>query len=209
MAKLGQRAFARHVGVTLHAVQKAIKSGRITVDEEGKIDAESATIAWRRNTDETRKSFADLSRSNRATAAEESLPPADSDDGDFPADAPKDDPSLARYRESRAAREQTRHERELIELDRLRGSLIDVSEAQRIGYTAFRTLRDAVLNVPVRVKDLLAAETDATRVEMMLDRELTAALAAIDFAAMMNDQDPDDDGSDRSIHSNATGGDQT
>jgi hypothetical protein len=208
MAKLGQRAFARHVGVTLRAVQKAIESGRIAIDADGKIDAESATIAWRRNTDETRKSLTDLARSNLATAAEDPDTSADSDDGDFPAGAAKDDPSLARYRESRAAREQTRHERELIELDRLRGSLIDVSEAQRIGYTAFRTLRDAVLNVPVRVKDLLAAESDAARVEMMLDRELTAALASIDFAAMMKDQDPDDDGSDRTIHSDAAGGHQ-
>jgi hypothetical protein len=210
MAKLGQRAFARHIGVTLRAVQKAITSGRIGIDAEGKIDAETATAAWRRNTDESKKSFADLARSNRATAADDTELPADPDDtelpadpddaelpadpdaADFPAGAPKDDPSLASYRASRAAREATRHERELIELGKLRGSLIDLSEAQRVGYTAFRAMRDAVLNVPVRVKDLIAAESDPARVERMLEDELTSALSEIKFHAMMRDHDPDD-----------------
>lgn len=74
MAEMSQRAFARHMGVALNAVQKAIKSGRIALNANGKIDAAIAETAWRRNTDESRRSFTDLSRSTRALESDSTLP---------------------------------------------------------------------------------------------------------------------------------------
>ncbi|WP_175796342.1 hypothetical protein [Burkholderia anthina] len=204
MAKLGQRAFSRHIGVTLRAVQKAIASGRITVDADGKIDSDVAAAQWDRNADESKRSFTDLSRAavgrpsppalnaNPAVAESAGATDADADDDeDGMAGAKDEDPSLATYRAARASREELRYEKELLELERLRGSLIAVTEAQRLGFTALRTVRDAVLNVPVRVKDIVAAEGDPMRIERILRDELMSALNAIDLAAIMRDEDPE------------------
>ncbi|MEM5461596.1 hypothetical protein VSR69_43565 [Paraburkholderia phytofirmans] len=191
MSEMSQRQFAALVGVTHRAVQKAIETGRITLNTNGKIDPSTALEQWRKNTDESRRSFTDLSRA--ATAPMPLIPANEPDSADADveslAGAKEEDPSLAAYRASRAAREQLRFQREQIELDQLRGSIIELAEAQRLGYTALRIVRDAVLNIPVRVKDIVAAETDSTRIERLLYGELTAALNAIDLAAIMRDED--------------------
>lgn len=207
MALMGQREFARHMGVSLGAVQKAIRSGRITVNEDGKIDSERAAQDWQRNTDESRRSFTDLSR-RRVPAVDDDSDELD-DDQDLPAagergesssaasKAAREDEAVRQYREERALRESIRRRREEAELAEYLGQLIDVGDAKRLAYTAFRTLRDAVLNVPVRIKDLAAAETDPGRIEAMLERELAAALQQIDPEAILREQaeeEGDDDG---------------
>ncbi|MFM0736802.1 hypothetical protein PQQ51_06110 [Paraburkholderia xenovorans] len=195
MAEMSQRQFAALIGVTHRAVQKAITAGRIRLTAQGKIDPVTAVDQWKRNTDESKRSFSDLARNAKVQAAQRSTLSQDQSDAedDELVGAKEEDPSLASYRASRAAREQLRFQREQIELDQLRGSLIEVSEAQRLGFTALRTVRDAVMNVPVRVKDIIAAETDTSRIEELLVVELMDALGSIDLAAIMRDEDPEDD----------------
>lgn len=213
MAKLGQRAFARHVGVTLRAVQKAIASGRIAVDADGKIDADSAVAAWRRNTDESKRSITDQSRPSLANSAfsmpsSTAIPDDDDEDDDVPAAASKEDPSMVAYRAARAAREQTRLERERMDLEHARGTTLPLAEAQRLAFTTFRTVRDNVMNIPVRLKDALAAETDPIRIESMLEAELARALESVDATSLLSENETDDaDGSDRSISEDDHGGD--
>ena len=50
MAILSQRAYARHRGVALSAVQKAIETGRISAQADGRIDSEQADVDWEQNT---------------------------------------------------------------------------------------------------------------------------------------------------------------
>ncbi|RKP43803.1 hypothetical protein [Pararobbsia silviterrae] len=211
MAEVSQRAFARHMGVALNAVQKAIKAGRISLTSTGKIDVDAAERAWRRNTDESRRSFEDLSRPSRAlSSTATSSPPADPDDDDLPPAGAGEDPHMAAYRAARAAREQTRLERERMELERDRGNTLSLADAQRMAFTAFRTVRDNVMNVPVRVKDSLAAEADPSRVEAMLEEELARALSSIDAATLMRDSDEEEnDGGDRFVSEDDYGGDST
>ena len=198
MPEMSQRAFARHMNVALNSVQKAIKAGRISLNGNGKIDSEAAEAAWRRNTDESRRSFEDLSRATPALSSA-SLPPSSSDDDDFPAGASNEDPHMAKYRAARAHREETRLERERMELARELGNTLALADAQRIAFTTFRTVRDNVMNVPVRVKDILAAEDSPARVESILEEELARALSSVDVDTLMQDQDGDADGSDRSL----------
>lgn len=210
MAELSQRGFARHMGVALNAVQKALKAGRIELNANGKIEAETAEIAWRRNTDESRRSFADLSRPTRALAGDTVPPPADSED-DFPAAASTNDPHMSAYRAARAEREMTRAQRERMELDRDLGNLLSLTDANRVVFTAFRTLRDSVMNVPVRIRDLVAAETNPQAVESMLEEELARALSSVNvlkLQQLMRDEEMDeDDGSDRQLSEEDRGGD--
>src|SRR5260370_36580908 len=98
MAEMSQRQFGELVGVTHRAVQKAIESGRITLNANGKIDPDVALAQWKRNTDESKRSFTDLSRAAVGSAGHE-LPPDPSADGDDDslAGAKGEDPSLAAY----------------------------------------------------------------------------------------------------------------
>jgi hypothetical protein len=119
------------------------------------------------------------------TAAENEPALADSD-------APQST-DTAEYRAARALRERIRAEREQLELNRLRGSLADVEEVARIAYTAYRALRDAILNVPARIKDQLAAEEDPFRTEQVIEAELTSVLSAFDPASAVREKEDDDE----------------
>lgn len=193
---MGQREYARHRGCALRAVQKAIDAGRIKVvagpDGKPKIDAEQADRDWVQNTDPAKQSL--LYAASTASAPLAPLP------GDEPAPPgaqaqAEDDPAAGQteaYRQARAEREKVRLDRERLELEQLRGNLIDLGEAKRLAFSAFRELRDAVLNVPARIKDECAATSDALLVEQLIERELSKALASFDLARVTTDQDDAD-----------------
>jgi hypothetical protein len=50
MAMMTLRVYARHRNVSLFAVQKAIETGRISIQPGGRIDSEIADRAWEENT---------------------------------------------------------------------------------------------------------------------------------------------------------------
>lgn len=197
---MGYREYARHRQVTLRAVQKAIEAGRIkvvVVDDKSKIDSEQADRDWVTNTDPAKQSLlysagpehGDTSlrgpQAGLATGAgaARTAAPASSDDDeplDEPAAGGSTDDDTKAYRAERAQRERIRREREQIELDQLRGSLVDKADVARLRFTEFRALRDALGNVASRIKDAVAAESDALRCEQLIDREISARLA--DFA---------------------------
>jgi hypothetical protein len=115
-----------------------------------------------------------------------SPPDDDSSDGGTPEDT-------AKFRRARADREQTNAETARIELEQLRGTVINLQEAVRITFTAWRSLRDAVMNVAPRTKDQLAAMTDAMAIEQLLEAELAGALGSLNPEQVLNDSDADDD----------------
>lgn len=190
---MGQREYARHRGCALRAVQKAIEANRISlveVDGAKKIDSDQADRDWLSKTDPARQSLLNSSGPAARRATVDRLP-GDEPPADDPGDD-DDDPHTAAYRQARAERERIRVDREQIELDQLKGKYIEVAEASRMVFTAFRALRDAVLNVPARIKDQAAAETDAFRVEQLLDNELGAALAGFNPNTALRDVDDDE-----------------
>jgi hypothetical protein len=186
MALMGLREYARHRKCALRAVQKAIDSGRIKlvhVDGERwpKIDQAQADHDWRENTDHSRQNVMN------ELGPDGGPPPPGGDEDELP------DDSTAVARRARAEREEIRRDRERIELDKLKGSLIDLAEAKRMAFTAFRSLRDSLLNIPARIKDQVAAESDPLLVEQMIDRELAATLASFDLARVTADDEDNDD----------------
>lgn len=197
--EMGYRQYARHRGVTLGAVQKAIRDGRIFVNENGKIDSEIADRDWAANTDSSRVSMTVTEPPVRAPVqqsialqppdqAQQTMPPAGADKGEGD-EVTGSDRVASEYREHRTTREQFQALKQKLEYEQLVGSLINVEDAKRIAYTAFRSLRDAVMNVAPRIKDQIAAMTDPHEVEQVLERELAAALSGIDTSKLLTDQD--------------------
>lgn len=123
-----------------------------------------------------------------AGAGEAATSPASSDvDGPLPGDT-------AEYRKARSERERTAADRAQLELDQLRGRLIDVTEAKRLAFTSFRTLRDAVLQVPARVAPLCVGQVEPLVVEQLFEAELATVLSAIDPAKLLVDMTQEDEG---------------
>lgn len=202
MATMGYREYARHRGVTLQAVQKAIKAGRIKpVDVEGKpkIDAAQADRDWQENTDPAKQSllYSAGSVPTGEAGGAPTAPPASDDEADEVAEKSNADDDTAAYRRERAEREAIRRQKEQIELDQLRGRVVDKDEVARLRFTEFRSLRDALGNLGARIKDALAAETDPLRCEQLVDEEKDRILT--DFAekvltrGVMADGDDDED----------------
>ena len=147
MSAVSLRAYARHRGVSLAAVQKAIQTGRIRTTAEGKIEVELADRDWERNT----HYGASVATGEPALAG----------------------PS---YAQSRAVREAYLARLAKIEYEERLGKLISRDEVQVAAFNKFRIFRDGLLNIPDRVAAVLAAESDSHKVHELLTGEIRKAL---------------------------------
>lgn len=211
---MSYRAYARHRNVTLRAVQKAIESGRIEVTEGKKIDPVKADQMWLANTDLSRASVASPNRvdpkAGEGAAAFElklmaqnsggylnkptlipPLPPEKKFESNAPGGEESDgtDADSAEYRKHRAIREKANAERAQFELDELKGRLVEKDFAVQAVFTAFRAIRDAVINVAPRLKEEIAAEADSDACEQILENELTRALTSVDLTKIFSVED--------------------
>ena len=183
---MGYREYARHRGVSLGAVQKALRAGRISANEEKKIDSAVADREWDVNTDASRIAVSAIEVAAPLAQKEISFAAPAGGEADKPTgeELTGTDSNASRYRESRASREFYVAAKQKVEYEQLLGQLINVDEAKRIAFTSFRAIRDSVLNVAARIKDQLAAETDPHVCEELLERELSAALASVDVGQL-------------------------
>jgi hypothetical protein len=182
---MGLREYARHRGDTLSAVQKAIATGRVTADavrrdNEGRcigIDQERADVQWALLTDPVE---ALRNGKLRAGAMDESaqMPLADA-----PA-AEKGDNAAALadtkgYLDARTREMEFRAKRsELDYLERV-GTLVSADDARGVQIQIYREHRDRLEQLPARVSQRLAAETDPQRIEHALVTEIRTTLSEL------------------------------
>ena len=184
---MGYREYARHRGVSLGAVQKALRAGRINANVDKKIDAAVADREWDVNTDASRIAVSAVEVATPLAQKEIPFAAPAGEEADKPAaeELSGSDKSASEYRENRSKREYYVAAKHQLEYEQLLGQLINVDDAKRIAFTSFRAIRDSVLNVAARIKDQLAAETDPHVCEELLDRELSAALASVDVGQLV------------------------
>lgn len=190
---MGYRAYARHRGVRLSAVQKAITTGRIgtvLVGDKPRIDSDQADRDWTLRTDPAAQSLL-YSAGPKGTQRQDQQ----NDGEDGPETSTPEDTATAEYRTHRAEREGIRKEREQLELDELRGSLIRLDDAKRLAFTSFRALRDVALTVPARVANQVAGMSDAWEIEQHLERHLSEAFKQFNPGQFLaaDDEDEGDD----------------
>ena len=149
-------------GVTDKAVEKAIKSGRISVLADGKIDFEVADIQWEKNT-RKRIDF------HGAQPTAITPPPV--------AVSKTNSPDWADHKIRREAAEAKLKE---IELAKRKGELIDREGAELAAQKTGRMLRDALVEtLPSKLAIELAAITDPRAVECSLRESIRSELHAI------------------------------
>lgn len=152
MAVMSQRAYARHRGVAVLAVQKAIQAGRISTLPDGRIDPAVADQEWAQNTRE----YAPAVTAHN-----------DDDGAAFGA---------SQYTKARAVREHYQARLAKIEYEERIAKLVSKDEVQIAAFNKFRQFRDHMLNIPDRVAALLAAETEASKCYEILATEIRKAL---------------------------------
>ena len=177
------RAYARHRGVSLRAVQKALKSGRISAREDGRVDAEVSDTNWARNT-APRPILATSPRSKLTahnvpvpkTAPERAHHHSETRPFVRQSSEPPRLESGLEYSKARAVRESYLARLAKIDFEERTGKLVSRDEMQVVAFNRYRTFRDGMLNIPNRLAAVLAAETDPRQVHELLSTEIRKAL---------------------------------
>jgi hypothetical protein len=150
------RQYARHRGVSLAAVQKAIKTNRIVTLPDGQVESEAADLDWERNT--TVYAPAVTGRAGQ-----------EEDDGAGVGGA-------SQYTRARAVREHYQARLAKLEYEERVGKLVSKDEVQVSAFNKFRQFRNQLLNLPDRVAAMLAAENDSAKVFEILSNEVRQVL---------------------------------
>ena len=155
------RAYARHRGVTDTAVHKAIRAGRITPEPDGTIDIGRADGEWVRNSEPAQSG-------TRAKAAKVNVDDGHDRTGAAAAALPSGGTSLL---QARTVNEVVKAQTNKVRLARLKGELVDRSQAIAHVFKLARSERDAWLNWPARVSAQMAAklEVDAHSMHIALE----------------------------------------
>jgi hypothetical protein len=194
MEPVSLRAYARHRGVSLRAVQKAIQAGRIERTPTGEIDVQTADTQWDRRT-APRPLIAkrsgppqNLQKQKAVSAVDEGGQPLEPNRIPNTVAEPRKEPprgdlpgaSAGDYSRARAVRENYLAHMSKLDFEERSGKLIKRDEVQVAAFNRFRTFRDGMLNLPDRLAAVLAAESDSARVHDILATEIRKAL--LEFA---------------------------
>ena len=158
------REYARHRGVAESTVRKALRSGRIAAGPDGAIEPETADAAWTANTNAAKRRTRKAVPKAALAAARETL----TESGRRPAGAGMT------FMEARTASEVLKVQTARINLQRLKGEVIDRARAIAHAFRFAREVRDAWLNWPARVSALMAADlgVDAHAMHTALEKHV-------------------------------------
>ncbi len=177
------RAYARHRGVSLRAVQKALKSGRISAREDGRLDADLADDNWARNTAprpqapaRPKSKLAAQKAAAPTTAPERAHHHSDTRPAVLQSTEPPRLESGLEYSKARAVRESYLARLAKIDFEERTEKLVSRDEMQVAAFNRYRTFRDGMLNIPDRLAAVLAAETDPRQVHELMSTEIRKAL---------------------------------
>ncbi len=163
---ISQREYARRRGISHVAVQRAVKSGRISM-VDGKIDPELADRQWRANTDQSKPRNRITGNPKHTRGVGE--PPEPMDLGGEGSDSGG---TSSCYAKARAAREVYQAQLAKLELERARGVLVRADEVRAGAFAMARKARDQLIAVPERTAVILAATQDPAEVHRILEEEI-------------------------------------
>jgi hypothetical protein len=159
------RAYARMRGCAKSAVEKAIKTKRITPLPDGTIDPERANAEWAKNTFAghtlNRKPAGPTPRGGTA------MPP--------PEPGPSGDP-VAAYLRARAVNETFKAKVSQMEYEERAGKLIPAVRASEYAASFSAIVKDGLMAMPDRLSPMLAAVDDEKAIHRMLAAEVSALL---------------------------------
>ncbi len=150
--------FAKMIGVNKAQVYRYLKDGKMTRRKDGLIDPEKAKKELAANIDLTHHRVK-INIGNVGTVArQEKLEVADN------------------FKKARAFRERYRAKIAEIEYKNMAGLYVLKTDVEKSAFNYGRKIRDKLLNVPDRIYQVVAAETDPAEINKMLKKEIELAL---------------------------------
>lgn len=141
-------------------INRALGMGTIHKNEHDKIDPREADTAWVANTDQGCNSDLNGRARRRGRPEPQAIP---------------------EYAVSRARREHAKALLDELKLEEQRGLLVNKAEVDAALFGISRNVRDLILNIPVRVADIIAGMGDPSDIEDLLEKEFEDVLSG--FAA--------------------------
>ena len=170
------RAYARHRGVALSAVQKAIATGRIHPEPDGSIDPIKADAQWDRHTRTAQPTTPRVTTARPPPVAQHASQPA----APPPMPQASDDARGVDYHKARAVRETYSARLAKLEFEERTGKLISKDEVDIKYFQLARQLRDRMQQIPRKVAPeivaLVVADPDVRGVTDILDVAIREAL---------------------------------
>ena len=170
------RAYARHRGVALSAVQKAIASGRIHPEPDGSIDPIKADAQWDRHTRTAQPTTPRVTTTRPPPVAQHASQPV----APPPQPQASDDARGVDYHKARAVRETYSARLAKLEFEERTGKLISKDEVDIKYFQLARQLRDRMQQIPRKVAPeivaLVVADPDVRGVTDILDVAIREAL---------------------------------
>lgn len=168
---LSRRKYAEHRGVSEKAVRNAIASGRITLEPDGTIDPVKADKRWAAQTDPS-KQRARQSAFTTKPVPTSAIRAVDEALGDTAG-------GEVSFLRARMANEVLKAQTAKVRLQKMKGELVDRTNATAMVFDLARRERDTWLNWPSRVAANMAAElsVDPHMTEQVLDKYLRQHLA--------------------------------
>lgn len=191
------RGFAREMGVTLRAVQLAIKAGRVQIsrtEQHGQrqrhfINLGTAAVSW-----EARRDPAKRLRPTRGEAGKGPQPyhtkPEDREEAGgqgAPAGGPAG-PSGTKggymqgdetFHKARAARELFTAKTAELDYKVKTGELVKMEKVREVFYSTGAAIREGIMQIPARISPILAAESNEKKINALLVKEFTQVLKLI------------------------------
>lgn len=166
MVKLSE--FAKEMGISSRAAQKAAKSGRISSEKKGRyyyVNLKKAKKEFESTKGEISSNPSGKKKSEKSKQKLEPVEPPKYE-GLTTADADRQE----RVYKARLAQ---------LKYEEQSGQLIKADEVKKRAFEVARKVRDSILSVPSRVAHELAAETDPHTVEIKLNKFLVESLERV------------------------------
>lgn len=158
MAELSVSEWAEREKISRQAAWKRIKSGKVKLNANGKVDVEEAQRQW---------------DSNRNAVQQRAKP----DPKPSPKAKAEEDPrSLA---SAQKAREWLRVAKEKLLLEKMQGDLLEKEEVERAWAQMISSARSRLLLLPNKIAQRVAVMTDVHQVRAAIDEEIRDALSEL------------------------------
>lgn len=156
-ASMSMSAYAKLRGVSYELIRKYCKQGRLSKDENGKLDPEIADKELEDNV--VINGNAKLAKGSKTKITETN--------------------HTIEFNKAKARREKSKADLAELEYKERAGLLISVETVEREAESLYRSLRDNILNVVIRASKKLLGETDEFRFKKILKAEIENAIKQI------------------------------
>lgn len=169
---------ARQLGVSDTAIHKAIKAGRCEKHADNSVDVEAIRAGMSLTADPFRGGqrqagvFGSLPMGPVVDASDDAAPTKVADLQASTAPAEKSNPQKSLL-DARTLTEQSKAEKSQIDLAMLKGTVAAIEPMTRAVFDAMVSTRSELLSLPDRLTPLVTPETDAGKIHMMIESEVT------------------------------------